>query len=149
MLQAFTALQPPSRKKGKAESTARVMSSSSQSFIHACHEVAQSLLAVAGDVCCILQWSCAAAPAVATFELAHAMMQWASDLSSANLGELKTCACQQLAPAGNMRNNHVLSARLKVFGSMKIILGTSHVQVHAIVTSAQLTSSQGNLYTHP
>lgn len=55
-----------------------------------CHEVAQALLAVAGDACCVLRWSCGAAPAVATFELAHTLMQWTDELYTANPGMSKS-----------------------------------------------------------
>ena len=90
MHQVQSGVQEPRRKKGRAESNASISSNGSQSLVQICHEVAQALLAVAGDACCILQWSCGAAPAVATFELAHALMQWTNEPYTARPGMLES-----------------------------------------------------------
>ena len=92
LLQTTAEVIEPQRKKGRSnpdQACTSMTGLSCQACIHAGHSVVTGVLAVAGDAARLLQWACCIPAAVATFEMATALLAWANELCQMSSGAVQ------------------------------------------------------------
>ncbi len=92
LLQNTVEVIEPHRKKGRSHPDQACTSTaglSCQAYIQAGHSVVTGVLAVAGDAARLLQWACCTPAAVATFEMATALLAWANELCQMSSGAVQ------------------------------------------------------------
>ena len=92
LLQNTVEVIQPQRKKGRSNPDQACNSTtglSCQACIQAGHSAVTGVLAVAGDAARLLQWACCAPAAVATFEMATALLAWANELCQMSSGAVQ------------------------------------------------------------
>jgi len=92
LLQSTVEVIQPQRKKGRSNPDQTCTSTTGlacQACIQAGHSVVTGVLAVAGDAARLLQWACCTPAAVATFEMATALLAWANELCQMSSGAVQ------------------------------------------------------------
>ncbi|KAL0037621.1 hypothetical protein WJX77_005190 [Trebouxia sp. C0004] len=123
----------PRRKKGRSNPDQACTSTtglSCQACIQAGHSVVTGVLAVAGDAARLLQWACCTPAAVATFEIATALLAWAHEL----------CQMSSESEVIQLRDSALLRAMTLVAATRgPTVQSQGHPQVQPLGSDAPVT----------